>query len=71
MEGRTASEELAAHTTQEVVSKLIVWTEIEHACPEEPPSPRINVQEPSVPSGEDILEKNLNEMVSSKEASLK
>lgn len=49
------------HVTQEVAPELKVSAEAEPACPEEPSSPRIDIQQPLVPSGKDILEKNLNE----------
>lgn len=58
------------HTTQEVVPGPKVSTEAEPTCPGEPSSLIIDVQEPLVPSGEDILEKTLKEMVPPKEPSL-
>lgn len=58
------------HTTQEVVPEPKVSTEAEPTCPGEPSSLIINVQEPLVPLGEDILEKTLKEMVPPNEPSL-
>lgn len=54
-------------TTQEVVPEPKVSTKAEPTCPGEPSSLIIDIQEPLVPSGEDILETTLKEMVSPNE----
>lgn len=49
------------HTTQEMALESKVLTKAKHMHPEEPSFPKVDIQGPSVPSGEEVLEKDLDE----------
>lgn len=71
VEEQTTPGQSKVHVTQEMVLESRVLTKVEPTCPGEPSSPKIDAQEPLVPSDEETLKKILDERAPSNEPSLK